>query len=59
LLQEIANGQVSALVSFVPKNWLPGSLVSDFYGISKKIEVMAQFNDPRGMYLNCFECLGQ
>jgi len=59
LLQEIANGQVSALLSFVPKNWLPGSLVSDFYGISKKIEVMAQFNDPRGMYLNCFECLGQ
>lgn len=59
LLQEIANGQVGALVSAVPKNWLPSSLVSHFYGISKKIEVMAQFNDPRGMYLNCFECLGQ
>jgi protease-4 len=59
LLQEIANGRVGALVSAVPKNWLPSSLVSHFYGISKKIEVMAQFNDPRGMYLNCFECLGQ
>lgn len=59
LLQEIANGQVDALVSAVPKNWLPSSLVSHLYGISKKVEVMAQFNDPRGMYLNCFECQGQ
>lgn len=59
LLQEIANGQVGALVSAVPKNWLPSSLVSHLYGISKKVEVMAQFNDPRGMYLNCFECQGQ
>jgi len=59
LLQEIASGQVGILVSAVPKSWLPSSLVSHFYGVSKKIEVMAQFNDPRGMYLNCFECLGQ
>lgn len=57
LLQEIANGQVGVLVSAIPKNWLPSSLVSQLYGFSKKLEFMTQFNDPRGMYLNCFECV--
>ena len=58
LLQEIANGQVGTFISAIPKNWLPSSLISHFYDFSKKLEFMTQFNDPRGMYLNCFECAG-
>jgi protease IV len=64
LMQEIANGQVGALVSIlsekvVPQAWLPTSLVSSFYGLTKKLELLVNFNDPRGLYLNCFECMDQ
>lgn len=64
LMQEIANGQVGTLVSIVsdkivPEKWLPTSLVSSFYGLTRKLELLVNFNDPRGLYLNCFECMDQ
>lgn len=59
LMQEIANGQVATIVSVLPKSWLPSSLISNLYGFSKKLELFTRFNDPRGMYLNCFECMNQ
>ncbi|MEH6468915.1 MAG: signal peptide peptidase SppA [Porticoccus sp.] len=59
LMQELAGGQVGVLVSALPEKWLPTSLVSSFYGLSKKLELLVNFNDPRGLYLNCFECMDQ
>jgi protease IV len=59
LLQEITNSQAGALAAVLPQKWLPSSLVSYLYGFSKKLEVLTQFNDPRGIYLNCFECTNQ
>lgn len=59
LLQEITNSQAGALAAVLPQKWLPSSLVSYLYGFSKKLEVLTEFNDPRGIYLNCFECMNQ
>ena len=60
LMQELANGKVAGvLVSALPNTWLPSGLISNFYGLSKKLERLINFNDPRGLYLNCFECMDQ
>jgi len=59
LLREITNSQSGMLSAVLPQKWLPSSLVSYLYGFSKKLEVLTQFNDPRGIYLNCFECVDQ
>tara|TARA_R110000822_G_scaffold59736_20_gene149018 strand:- start:11759 stop:13612 length:1854 start_codon:yes stop_codon:yes gene_type:complete len=59
LMLELANGQVGTLVSRMPERWSPTSLVSSFYGLTKKLELLVNFNDPRGLYLNCFECMDQ
>lgn len=60
LMQELANGKVGGvLASALPNAWLPSSLISNFYGLSKKLERLISFNDPRGLYLNCFECMDQ
>jgi len=59
LLREITNSQAGMLSAVLPQKWLPSSLVSYLYGFSKKLEVLTQFNDPRGIYLNCFECVDQ
>jgi protease-4 len=59
LMQELASGQVGVLVSVLPEKWMPTSLISGFYGLSKKLELLINFNDPRGLYLNCFECMDQ
>ena len=59
LLREITNSQAGMLSAVLPQKWLPSSLVSYLYGFSKKLEVLTQFNDARGIYLNCFECVDQ
>ncbi len=59
LMQELANGKMGVLVSALPNTWLPSGLISNFYGLSKKLELLINFNDPRGLYLNCFECMDQ
>ena len=59
LMQELAKGQIGVMAAALPEKWLPSSLIVHFYGFSRKLELMTRFNDPRGMYLNCFECMNQ
>ena len=59
LMQELAKGQIGVMAAALPEKWLPSSLIAHFYGFSRKLELMTRFNDPRGMYLNCFECMNQ
>jgi protease-4 len=59
LLQELASGQVAMMISSMVGQWVPSSFVSNLYGFSQKLELFGKLNDPRGMYLNCFECMQQ
>lgn len=62
LLQKVINSQsaismAAMLKHWLPHSWLPSSVRSNLYSLSKKIELLVRFNDPRGMYLSCFECI--
>lgn len=59
LLQELASGQVAVMASSMVSQWLPSSFVTNLYGFSQKLEFIRNLNDPRGMYLSCFECMRQ
>ncbi|TNE75986.1 MAG: signal peptide peptidase SppA [Gammaproteobacteria bacterium] len=59
LLQELANGQMatwlgSLVQSRATQGWLAG-----LYDLGRRLQPLSHFNDPRGMYLQCFECASQ
>jgi len=56
LLQELAGGQAGAWLAMLPRSWTPQGWLASVYDLGRKLEPLNHFNDPRGMYLECFEC---
>ncbi len=56
ILQEIDGVNLGFLVGVFPEKWNPLSLTAKLKGLSKKLILMTELNDPRGIYLSCFEC---
>lgn len=56
LLQELANGQAAEWLAILPHSWTPQGWLASVYDLGRKLEPLNHFNDPRGMYLECFEC---
>ena len=56
LMQELANSQVGAWLAVLPRGWSPQGWLASIYDLGRKLEPLSHFNDPRGMYLECFEC---
>lgn len=56
LLQELANGQVAGWLVQRSQGWMPQSWLVGLYNLGNKLNPLGRLNDPRGMYLQCFEC---
>ena len=56
ILQEIDGVNFGFLVGAFPEKWNPLSLTAKLKGFAKKLILMTELNDPRGIYLSCFEC---
>ena len=56
ILQEIDGVNLGFLVGAFPEKWNPLSLTAKLKGFAKKLILMTELNDPRGIYLSCFEC---
>ncbi|MDP1519939.1 signal peptide peptidase SppA [Porticoccus litoralis] len=56
LLQELANGQVAGWLVQRSQGWMPQSWLMGLYSLGNKLNPLGRLNDPRGMYLQCFEC---
>ena len=56
ILQEIDGVNLGFLVGVFPEKWNPLSLTAKLKGLSEKLILMTELNDPRGIYLSCFEC---
>ena len=56
ILQEMNGANLGFLVSAFPEKWNPLSLTAKLKGLSQKLILMTELNDPRGIYLSCFEC---
>jgi len=56
LLQELANGQVAGWLVQRSQGWMPQSWLVGLYSLGNKLNPFGRLNDPRGMYLQCFEC---
>ena len=56
ILQEIDGVNLGFLAGAFPEKWNPLSLTAKLKGFAKKLILMTELNDPRGIYLSCFEC---
>ncbi len=56
LLQELANGQVAGWIALRSQSWMPESWLAGLYNLGNTLQPLGRLNDPRGMYLQCFEC---
>ncbi|TNF06825.1 MAG: signal peptide peptidase SppA [Gammaproteobacteria bacterium] len=56
LLQELANGQVAGWIARRSNSWMPQGWLVGLYALGNSLHPLGQLNDPRGMYLQCFEC---
>ncbi|MEZ5530162.1 MAG: signal peptide peptidase SppA [Porticoccaceae bacterium] len=56
LLQEIAEGQAGVWMAGLVSQWQPQGWLAGLYDLGRRLEPFSHFNDPRGMYLQCFDC---
>jgi protease-4 len=59
LMRQLSGSVVGQWVRWLPADWLPQGLLTGVYGATRELQLLNRFNDPRGLYLHCFECTAQ
>jgi len=59
LMRQLSGSMVGQWVRWLPADWLPQGLLAEVYGVTRELQLLNRFNDPRGLYLHCFECTAQ
>ncbi|MEZ5482107.1 MAG: S49 family peptidase [Porticoccaceae bacterium] len=63
LIEALSKSEVSITAMNLTRQWLPQSWVWPLQSTSKSIEqalqLFSKLNDPRGLYLQCYECADQ
>jgi len=59
LMRQLSGSVVGQWIRWLPADWLPQGLLAEVYGATRELQLLNRFNDPRGLYLHCFECTAQ
>ena len=56
LMRQLSGSVAGQSIRWLPADWLPQGLLAEVYGVTRELQLLNRFNDPRGLYLHCFEC---
>ena len=59
LMRQLSGSVVGQWIRWLPADWLPQGLLAEVYDVTRELQLLNRFNDPRGLYLHCFECTAQ
>ena len=57
-LEALSQSETATSFFGLAQNWLPQALKSTAQRIDNSMQMLSTMNDPRGLYLQCFECAG-
>lgn len=59
LMRQLSGSVMGQWIRWLPADWLPQGLLAEVSGVTRELQLLNRFNDPRGLYLHCFECTAQ